>query len=112
MARSSGTFQKGQKVPGQGKRGPDKVTADARAAIAAFVDANAHRLVGWLDKVADGIPDTKDPDNPDKCKWLVRPDPSKAFELYQSVVEYHIPKLARTESTVQHSGKIEFGWKE
>lgn len=69
---------KGTKTGGRASGTPNKATADARQAIATFVDANAHRLVEWLDRVAA--------DNP-----------AKAFELYQSVVEYHIPKLARTE---------------
>jgi hypothetical protein len=70
--------------PGDPKRGgrtvgtPNKATADARAAIATFVDNNAGRLEEWLDRVA-------------------KDNPAKAFELFQSVVEYHIPKLARTE---------------
>jgi len=29
----------------------------------------------------------------------VQPNPAKAFDMFQSVVEYHIPKLARTELT-------------
>lgn len=71
-------------MPGSGglrTGSPNKSTADARKAIAEFVDGNAHRLVDWLDRVSD--------DNP-----------AKAFELFQSVVEYHIPKLARTETTL------------
>jgi len=70
----------GYKTGGRGPGTPNKATADARQAIATFVDENAHRLTEWLDKVAE--------DNP-----------AKAFELFQSVVEYHIPKLARTELT-------------
>ena len=27
----------------------------------------------------------------------MKPDPALAFQLFQSVVEYHVPKLARTE---------------
>lgn len=65
---------------GRPKGVPNKATQDARQAIAMFVDGNAHRLEGWLDKVAQ--------DNP-----------AKAFELFQSVVEYHIPKLARQDNT-------------
>ena len=65
---------------------PNKTTTQAREAIALFVDGNAHRLSEWLDQVAHGIP-AQD----------VKPNPAKAFELFQSVVEYHIPKLARTE---------------
>lgn len=60
---------------------PNKATAAAREAIAAFVDGNADRLQEWLDRIADK-------------------DPEKAFSLFMSVVEYHVPKLARTE----HSG--------
>lgn len=74
---------------------PNKATQDARQAIALFVDGNAHRLTGWLDAVADG-----DPNND------VKPNPSKAFELFQSVVEYHIPKLARTDSNVNVTGAV------
>ncbi len=29
-------------------------------------------------------------------EYLVRPNPAKAFEMLMSVVEYRIPKLART----------------
>ena len=60
----------------------------ARQAIGLFVDGNAHRLTEWLDAVASGDPENKVP-----------PNPAKAFELFQSVVEYHVPKLARTELT-------------
>jgi len=75
---------------------PNKTTAQAREAIALFVDGNAHRLAEWLDKVADGIPDQD-----------IKPNPAKAFELFQSVVEYHVPKLARTEITGADEGAIE-----
>lgn len=57
---------------------PNKSTTRAREAIAQFVNDNADRLVGWLDRIAE--------DNP-----------KAAFEAYMSVVEYHIPKLARSE---------------
>jgi hypothetical protein len=75
---------------------PNKTTAQAREAIALFVDGNAHRLAEWLDKVADGIPEAD-----------IKPNPAKAFELFQSVVEYHVPKLARTEITGADEGPIE-----
>ena len=78
---------------GRPKGSPNKSTADARAAIAAFVDGNAHRLTGWLDQVASGYED-------------VKPNPAKAFEMFQSVVEYHVPKLARTEVTGAGGGPV------
>lgn len=76
----------GERRGGRPVGSPNKATSEARQAIAAFVDQNAHRLTNWLDRVAEGDEHNK-------------PNPAKAFELYQSVVEYHIPKLARTELT-------------
>ena len=75
---------------------PNKVTQEARQAIALFVDQNAHRLAEWLDAVAEGDPVNE-----------VTPIPSKAFELFQSVVEYHVPKLARSEVTGANGGPQE-----
>jgi hypothetical protein len=73
---------------------PNKATSEARQAIAAFVDGNAHRLTGWLDQVAQGV---KTVDEDGEEKYIVPPNPAKAFDMFQSVVEYHIPKLARQE---------------
>jgi len=80
---------------GRPKGSPNKATQGAREAIAAFVDGNAHRLTGWLDQVANG-----DPEND------IKPNPIKAFEMFQSVVEYHVPKLARTEVTGKDGGPV------
>lgn len=89
---------KGKKTGGGNRRGrPNKATADARAAIALFVDRNAHRLQGWLDAIAEG--QKGPPDEEGNETYIIEPDPQKAFELFQSVIEYHVPKLARTEHT-------------
>jgi hypothetical protein len=61
-----------------------------------FVDGNAHRLSDWLNEVANGNPQND-----------IKPNPAKAFELFQSVVEYHVPKLARTEVTGADQGPVE-----
>jgi hypothetical protein len=84
---ADGRFIKGQKKPNQGKRGPSKTTLQAREAISKLVDGNAHRLEGWLDEIA-------------------AKDPQRAWECFMSVVEYHIPKLARTEQTGEGGGPI------
>jgi hypothetical protein len=76
----------GKKTGGRAPGTPNKATNNARQAIALFIDGNAHRLTGWLDAVAHG-----DPEND------IKPNPAKAFDMFQSVVEYHIPKLARQE---------------
>ncbi len=69
----------GQPIPnGRPKGVPNKATTQAREAIAMFVEGNVDRLNGWLDAIADK-------------------DPKDAFDRFMSVVEYHIPKLARTE---------------
>jgi hypothetical protein len=69
---------KGHKTGGRAAGTPNKASAQAREAIALFVDGNAHRLQEWLDRIAEE-------------------DPKRAFELFQSVIEYHVPKLGRTE---------------
>ena len=92
---NAGSFQKGVKRPNQGKRGPDKATLQAREAIAKLADGNVDRLQAWLDDIASD----------DKH------GPAVAFKLFMDVLEYHIPKLARTEAETKHSGEVVFSWK-
>ncbi len=70
--------------PGRPKGLPNKATQQAREAIGMFVDGNAERLQAWLEAIA------VDPKH----------GPKVAFELFMSVVEYHIPKLARIDQKV------------
>ena len=91
----------GKKTGGRVAGTPNKATNEARQAIASFVDGNAHRLTEWLDQVANGVKVIEQTDDGDILeKYVVPPNPAKAFDMFQSVVEYHIPKLARME----HSG--------
>ena len=83
----------------------NKTTLEARQAIASFVDGNAHRLTEWLDAVAHGVK-TTDPETGEE-KYAVPPNPAKAFDMFQSVVEYHIPKLARTEVAGDKNNPLE-----
>ena len=86
-------------MPGAGRKPgtPNKSTTQAREAIAAFVELNAPRMSEWLDRVAQ--------DNP-----------AKAFDMLTAVMEYHLPKLQRTDTTlsgpdggaINHSIKISF----
>lgn len=75
---------------GRPKGAISKTTADARAAIAQFVEGNVDRLNGWLDAIA-------------------AKDPSRAFDSFMSVVEYHVPKLARNEHTGKDGKDLNLG---
>jgi hypothetical protein len=80
-------------------------------AIAAFVDNNADRMQEWLDSVAHGVPlvdkDGKPMyDDNGKPLWTSPPSPERAFNMLKEVVEYHVPKLARTEHTGANGGPI------
>jgi hypothetical protein len=78
---------------GRPKGSPNKATAAVREAIAVFAEGNAHKLQEWLDDVANGVGGN-------------RPDPAKAADLYLRAIEYHIPKLARTEMTGPDGGPV------
>ena len=86
----------GVKTGGRSVGTPNKATQEARQAIALFVDQNAYRLTEWLDAVAYGDPTNE-----------IKPNPAKAFDLYLRAIEYHIPKLARTEHTGSDNKPIE-----
>ena len=85
--------------PGRPKGSPNKSTANAREAIARFVDGNAHKLQSWLDQIAA---DEKQ-------------GPKAAMACFIELLEYHVPKLARVEHTgedggaVKHSITVTFG---
>ena len=76
--------------PGRPKGLPNKATSTAREAIARFVDNNVGRLEGWLDEIAE------------------TQGPEKAFRCVMDMIEYHVPKLARTELTGQNGDAIKF----
>jgi hypothetical protein len=109
-----GAKQGATKPAGSGRAAgtQNKITLTAKAAIAEFVDGNAHRLAGWLDQVANGrLLMDKDGkqvyDGQGNIVYEIRPNPEKAFNLFQSVVEYHVPKLARSEISGPNGGAIE-----
>ncbi len=86
-------FEKGAPAPegaGRPKGSPNRTTALAREAIAKFVDGNVERLQGWLDEIA------ADADH----------GPLVAFNCVLNLLEYHVPKLARTELTGKEGGDI------
>lgn len=80
---------KGEKTGGRQAGTPNKATQNAREAIARFVDGNSEKLQGWLDKIEkeDG--------------------PQAAFRCVMDLLEYHVPKLARTEITGKDGGALQ-----
>ena len=78
---------KGIKTGGGSRAGvPNKATQDVRAAIAAFASANVGQMTVWLAGIDD---------------------PAKKLDLYLKAIEYHIPKLARSEQTGPDGGPQE-----
>jgi hypothetical protein len=70
---------------------PNKATTEAREAIKALLDANIPFIQSWIQSTAEGIFDDV------TGKYIVQPNPAKACEIVQNLVEYSVPKLARTE---------------
>jgi hypothetical protein len=84
--------EENRKKTGGRKAGvPNKVTQEAREAVKALLDANLPFLQTWLQTTADGVYDDL------AGKWIVPPNPGKACDIVQNLVEYSVPKLARTE---------------
>lgn len=94
---NAGAFKKGEKRPGQGRPPgtPNKATTTVREAIARLADGHAERFIGWLDAVADGDMEAGRP-----------PDPKGAADLYLKAIEYHIPKLARSDVNATVNGTL------
>lgn len=86
--------KRGGARPGAGRKPgiPNKSTTAAREAIARFVDANAGRLQGWLDEVAE------------------KDGPLVAFQCVERVLEYHVPKLQRSELTGADGKDLTIAW--
>lgn len=76
--------------PGRPKGSPNKATQNAREAIAMLVEGNVGRLQGWLDAIAQDE----------------RYGPREAYRCFMDLIEYHVPKLARTEVTGDGGGAL------
>jgi hypothetical protein len=86
----------GHKTGGRRAGTPNKVTKDARETIGRILDTNIHRLSEWLESVAYGVKESKFSDDGIEYEYyVVKPNPSKAFDMLQSLLEFHVPKLTR-----------------
>jgi hypothetical protein len=89
--RKPGKPKGAPKSGGGSRKGvPNKSTANAREAIARFVDGNSDRLQGWLDDIA----------------LDEKQGPKAALDAFMGLLEYHVPKLARTEHVGDGGGPV------
>lgn len=81
---------KGTRPPNAGKGRPkgvvNKTTADVRAVIAQIANNTAAEVEGWLRAIKD---------------------PARRVEAWNRMLEYHIPKLSRTEMTGEAGGPLQ-----
>jgi hypothetical protein len=83
---------RGKKTGGRQKGTPNKATAAARQTLAVFMDGNADRLQGWLDKIER------------------QKGPLAAFQAYVSLMEFHLPKRQRIAVESQGSVAVSLCW--
>ena len=94
----------GYRRGGRSKGTPNKVTKDVRQTFAAFVDSGSDEFMLWLRKVADGVKETYiDDQGVERERYVIQPNPARAFDMVMQAAEYTTPKLARLE----HSGNDE-----
>lgn len=86
---------KGTKTGGRQPGSANKTTKDVRQAVALLAENNVSKLEQWLEDTATG-----------DIANGVKPDPGKAAMLLLQALEYHIPKLARTEVTGKDGGPV------
>ena len=93
MAEKQSKSIKGGAREGAGRKAgtPNKVTTEAREAVKALLDANLPYLQTWIYNTAEGLKDDE------TGKYIILPNPGKACDIVQNLVEYSVPKLARTE---------------
>lgn len=82
------TQNRGNAGKGRPPGSPNKATSAVREAIARMAEENSENFIGWLNQVAAS-------------------NPEKACDIYLKAIEYHIPKLARTEVTGNDNGPVE-----
>lgn len=72
-------------MAGSRKGIPNRTTQKVRDAVACIADNNIDKVQKWLEDIKD---------------------PKQRLELFIRLLEYHIPKLARTELTGEDGGEI------
>ena len=86
VGKKKGSPKTGGRVAGT----PNKATVRAKEAIAAFVDGQSERVVGWMEEIY-------------RDKGAL-----EALKAYHMFLEFHVPKLARTEHTGDKNNPVSF----
>jgi len=93
-------FQPGNQSGATAKRKPNRIKRDAREAIARFVDGNAHKLQRWLkppsQTVSERLTSLWKMARSYRASGSCIPTRSGRSSCFQSVIEYHVPKLSKT----------------
>ena len=97
----------GIRYGGRSKGTPNKVTKDVREAFATFVEKGSDEFAAWLRSVAEGTKETyRDEDGNERERYVVQPNPARAFDMVMQAAEFTIPKLQRTEHTGDDNNPI------
>jgi hypothetical protein len=80
---------KGVRLGGRGKGTPNKATLTAREGIAMLIDASVPKMAGWLDEIER------------------EHGAMAALRAVNDLIEYAVPKLARTEVTGPDGGPLQ-----
>lgn len=65
-----------------------------RAAMAELAHGQLEKVAGWIQQTAEGIRDSEG-------RYITRPDPAKAVELFLQSAEYSLPKLKAVQIDVR-----------
>lgn len=78
---------KGRKTGGRKPGVPNKATRDVRQAIARFAETTVEDFTRWVGEIED---------------------PAKRCDVFLRALEYHVPKLARSELTGANGGPVQY----
>jgi hypothetical protein len=68
----------------------NKATQEMRMVVADFIERNSNKMQGWLEQIE------------------IDDGPLEAFKRIEALLEYSIPKLARTEHTGDKENPVSF----
>lgn len=92
-----------QKRGGRQKGTQNRTTLEFKEAVVNLLNHASPYMVDWLEDIVYGVKGQtlvlkgEVEEWVDSDKWLIEPNPEKAFDIISKLGEYAFPKLARTE---------------